>query len=329
MAYNTRETWIRSGPARDALESLSRQEGDHDARPRVWLAEDVRRQVSAAHGNRPAASEALAELFPSWFGGIDPSTGPEGTTEHGPPAGDSPGDDFGVATESVDPPSAIRSAGIRRPTEPRQRFMKVDSSWIDENLPVTVWKTNPAIVDEQIRELLGGPTGAGDEFEETWGTGPRPIDSDEDGGGDPGEFPRANRVAPELINRRSNRALTGREASVELMMSQPWARDPPLGARAIDAALPGASPPEDSVGSRSPPAIAGRSLEGKRGAESHLGSMADTSATSLAPQAMAALVEELERLRAAVRRTADELEKIRGPVPAAFPARPPDFQGRI
>ena len=224
MAHDTRETWIHSSAARDALESLSRQERDHDARRRVWLAEDVRRQVAAEQGSISVPSVALAELFPSWFGGIDPSIGQEGTTEHGPPTGDTPGNDFGVAPDSVDPPNAIRSADIRRPSEPRQRFMKVDSSWIDES---RAFNQEDRLEGLATRELLGGQTGAGDEFEETWGIGPRRIDSGEDGGRDAGEFPRANRVAPELINRRSNRAVTGREASVELMMSQPFARTNP------------------------------------------------------------------------------------------------------
>jgi len=60
-----------------------------------------------------------------------------------------------------------------------------------------------------------------------------------------------------------------------------------------------------------------------------MGPLADMSASGSGQQAMAAAVEELERLRAAARRTADELEKIRGPVPPAFPARPTVFQGRI
>ncbi len=366
MAGNTQETWIRSGPARDALEAVLRQEGDRDARRRVWLTEDMRRQVAAPQANFPAASVALAELFPSWFGGIDPSSEQQAITEDGPLARYSPGSDFRVARDSVDSTNAIRPTDIRQPTEPRHRFMKLDSSWVDESnvfnpadlvgllvthgrqtvrgggisstellaqynttLPVALQETNPDIGDTQFRDLLSRQTGAGDEFKERWGIAPRRIDSGEEGGGDAGEFPRADRVAPESIHRGSHRDLTGRPASVDLMMSQPFARDQPLSERAIDAALSGVSPPMDSTEFRLPPTIAGRSLEGKRGADSHFGPMAEMSASSPVQHAMAAVVEELERLRAAARRTADELEKVRGLVPPAFPARPPVFHGRL
>jgi hypothetical protein len=41
------------------------------------------------------------------------------------------------------------------------------------------------------------------------------------------------------------------------------------------------------------------------------------------------VVDELERLRAAARHAALELERVRGPVAPPLPARPPAFWGRM
>jgi hypothetical protein len=54
------------------------------------------------------------------------------------------------------------------------------------------------------------------------------------------------------------------------------------------------------------------------------GAATDTGQDSAVQHAVAAAVDEVERLRAAVRRTIDELARVRGPVEPPLPALPPD-----
>jgi len=111
-------------------------------------------------------------------------------------------------------------------------------------------------------------------------------------------------------------------------MSQAFTRDRTLGERAIGAALSG-FPEAVGPGDRRPPASNAQTMiEPNCGSERHLSQLANTSTTGLGKEMMVAATQELERLRSAARRTADELEKVRGPVPPAFPARPPVFRDR-
>ena len=63
-------------------------------------------------------------------------------------------------------------------------------------------------------------------------------------------------------------------------------------------------------------------LDRNGGWKSDDGPMSNNATNGSAQEAMAAATDELERLRAAVRRTIDELERVRGPVQPPLPALP-------
>ena len=111
-------------------------------------------------------------------------------------------------------------------------------------------------------------------------------------------------------------------------MAKALTRDRTFGDQAIGSALSG-SVDALGPGDRRPSAINARTMiEPSRGSERPVSPRSGAPASASRTESMEAATQELERLRSAARRTADELEKVRGPVPPAFPARPPVFRDR-
>ena len=366
MDHRAPKTWFPCDRASNILDLVLRQERDHEAGRRITLTEDVRRQGAALHAEFHAGLQTLAELFPSWFTQRDPSSQQQGTAQDHPSARDSSECDHQVALESLFSANVVQAADFRRPTEPRQRFMKLDSSWLGltealaqqdcegllaahggqavrgggittsellaqcgTTFPDAYPRTGPDIGVEPIRELRPGQTRSSDEFDGIWGVAWQGVESSEASTRGPGESPPVDRITPGAIYRGTMRGRTVRETAVEQSMSQRFAHDHTLNAWPLDEALPGVSVPLDSIDFRSPLAVGGQHQVEQRGADIHLGLMNETSLSSMLQQAMTAVVEELDRLRTAARRTANELEKLRGPVSPAFPSKPPEFHGRI
>ncbi len=111
-------------------------------------------------------------------------------------------------------------------------------------------------------------------------------------------------------------------------MAKALTLDRTFGDQAIGSALSG-SVDALGPGDRRPSAINARAMiEPSRGSERPVSPRSGAPASISGTESMEAATQELERLRSAARRTADELEKVRGPVPPAFPARPPVFRDR-
>jgi hypothetical protein len=337
MAHNTQETGIGSGLDKVAADTVLRRESDRDVRRRELYADELRRHVGAVEGNRHNVRVALTELYPTQsepIARLSLPTPPTLAETVGSALSTSSTPPFARGGETFETGSSLAT---RRPiSQPSPSLANGELGGAQSPprpavLATLIGPTKPDagrsiptddVLGRYARSLpLTGPA--------SWYTGPRNGMEQTSDRIDP----QAKTPVPRMVQQ---------DAATELTMSQALALDRTLGERAIGAAWSGFS---EAVGpgdrrprasdaqtmiepNRGAPGPGGPTAQGWGVPARRFSPLADTSTTGLGKEAMAAVTEELERLRSAARQTADELEKVRGPVPPAFPSRPPVFRDR-
>jgi hypothetical protein len=348
MTHYTQDSRIQPALDTEAVDTLLRRESDRDARR--WLehyTDERQRHAGAVEADRRDASAALTDLLPpSESKPIAPLSEPEILQAGAPRNGVSSANEPTLPRDDSDQATAIRSAAAQQqhPIEPPQSLIKaliadaiggkqfsqdeparlratrigptkpdagssiptdVMLGQYAQTMPVTPPAslfTSPVTGMDQASDVLSQEAKTGVTFQASWS-----------------DVPVNRGLLPQPVQEN---------AATELAMSKALTRDRTLGDHAIGSALSGFP---QAVG---PGDLRGRAInaptmiEPNPGSERQVSPWADTPATSSGKESIAAATEELERLRSAARRTADELEKVRGPVPPAFPARPPVFRDR-
>jgi hypothetical protein len=186
----------------------------------------------------------------------------------------------------------------------------------------------PLVRMEQLSDVISQQVDSGVELQEARGAAPGAAEPREGRGGDEGELPFAVTAERGPVKRPTFPQMVQQDPATELTMSKVLTRDRRLGDHAIGSGLPGLPEAVGPVEHRRLATNASAMIEPNPGSARPVSPWTGTPASSSGTESMAAATEELERLRSAARRTADELERIRGPVPPAFPARPPVFRDR-
>jgi hypothetical protein len=348
MNHNTQDSWIQRGLDTEAVDTQLRRESDRDARR--WLEhyiDERRHQAGAVEGNRRDAGAALTELLlPADSKPIARLSEPEKLQAGAPRVAVSTANDPTLPVDHTDQARAIRSAAAQQqhPIEPpqprvraqiaeaiggsqlsqaesaRQLATRIGPTKPDagssiptdvvlgqyaQTIPVTPLAslyTSPVAGMERASDVLSQQAKTGGTFQESWG----------DVRVNHGPSPRA----------------VQENAATELAMSNALTRDRTLGDHAIGSALSGLPEGVGPADRRRPATGAPTMIGPNQDSERLISPWADPPAGTSGKESIAAATDELERLRSAARRTADELEKIRGPVPPAFPARPPVLRDR-
>jgi hypothetical protein len=345
MDHNTPKTWIYSALGKELAETSIRRETDRDAQRLSLSTDELRHHAEAVEGNASSSRKALSAFFPT-----DPEPIPQ-SSEPDRLKADVP------QIERTDRAKENRSAAApeRRP-QPHHEDQRLERAQSLTNLfgptnahasgsiptAVVLGKyarampvaspasryTDPLMGREQASDIIGREARNDVIFPETPGALPGEVETHQGRGGDKTEFPFA--AAPERrpVGRTSFPRVVQQDAATELTMAKALTPDRTFGDQAIGSTLSG-SLDAPGTGDRRPSAINARAMiEPNRRSERPVSPWSGAPASTSGTESMEAATQELERLRSAARRTADELEKVRGPVPPAFPARPPVFRDR-
>jgi hypothetical protein len=245
-----------------------------------------------------------------------------------------PGAGRGTSEEHSPPPRSEVPATPIRPTKPDAgRSIPTDDALgkYARTLPFTPlasWYVDPSNGMEPVSDRIDQQAETGAEFQEAMDAAPGAIEARGGTGEDEGKNRFAATSEREPVNRAPFPRIVQPDAASELTMSRAFTMDRTLSEQAIGAAWSG-FPEALGQGDRPPRASNAQTMnERNRGSERRPSPLADTSTAGSGKETMVAVTEELERLRSAARQTADELQKVRGPVPPAFPSRPPAFRDR-
>jgi hypothetical protein len=354
MDHHHQETRVHSDPIEDVVETALRREHDRASRQRALHAEELRRLAWAVESNWPGGRQALDEFLP---------TGPDRAVRPGEPIAPERGaptvgiplvNDTVVPRDPPNPAATSRRAPARgtehlipeQPSGLLARWMAPPTPDVftprsihDGNVPVHYSERLPIVPpaslftgalgdNDPVSELTSQQPGAGVVNEHISNASTGAMDAIRGAGVDDGPLSFAAAKDQDPLNRQRSRLPAGLDFRNELATSRALAREPSKAERAIDSLWSGFSE-TPGPGDRRPSAINPRTMiETGRGSDRPGSPRADTRTRDAGKESMDAAADELERLRSAARRTADELAKIRGPVPPAFPARPPVFRDR-
>jgi hypothetical protein len=352
MAQNTQEPGNHVALNQETADNLLTRESDRDARRLQDYTDERGLHAASVERNRRSAGQALAELFPSESDQSARSSDPEMLQSNTPQTG------ISLASESrlpLEPPHSLTNtliagassgkgfgqdesarllATLVGPTKP-DSGMSVPTDVVLDKYAQTVPVTppppryaGPFVRMEQVSDVISQQVETGVESQEARGAAPGAAEPREGRRGDEGELPFAVTAERGPVKRPTFPQMVQQDPATELTMSKALTRDRRLGYHAIGSGLPGLPEAVDPVERRRPAINAPAMIEPNAGSASPVSPWAGTPARSSGTESMAAATEELERLRSTARRTADELEKIRGPVTPAFPARPPVFRDR-
>jgi hypothetical protein len=345
MDHNTSKTWIHSALGKELAEASIRRETDQDARRLSLSTDELRRTAEAVEGNAWSSREALNVIVPADSEPIAQWSEPNRLKADVP------------RIERTDRAKENRSAAApERKPQPQhedQRLERAQSltnllgptnAHVSRSIPTAVVLgkyartmpvaspasryTDPLMGREQASDVIDREARNDVIFPETPGALPGEVETHQGRGGDKREFPFA--AAPERrpVGRTSIPRVVQQDAATELTMAKALTVDRTFGDQAIGSALSG-SRDAPGPGDRRPSSTNARPMiEPNRGSERPVSPGSGAQASPSGTESMEAATHELERLRSAARRTADELEKVRGPVPPAFPARPPIFRDR-
>lgn len=352
MAHITQESWIQAALNQQTADNPLTRESARDARRLQHYTDERGRHAASVEPNRRNAGEALKELVPSESDRSARLSDPEMLQPSAPQTGTS------LASESrlpLEPPHSLTNsliAGASRgkgfgqdesarllatlvgPTK-ADAGMSVPTDVVLDQYAQTVPVTppppryaGPFARTKPMSDMISQQVRTGVEFQEARGAAPGAAEPRDGRGGDEGELPFAVTAKRGPVKRPTFPQMVQQDPATELTMSKALTRDRRLGDHAIGSGLSGLPEAVDSVDRRRPAINAPAMIEPNDGSSRPVSPRAGTPARSSGTESMAAATEELERLRSAARSTAGELEKIRGPIPPAFPARPPVFRDR-